>query len=93
MILENIQKIRNAINSENQSIVLIMDNMKIYNSARDVFIWDDVNCVLNILRLNINPKTQHNKPIIFETFEYCSIMYIRINSTQSNIDDMLELMN
>ncbi|MCK9198829.1 MAG: hypothetical protein M0P49_04425 [Bacilli bacterium] len=105
MVLQNIQIIRDAASygelvgsddaltrPENQSITLVTDNMKIYNNARDVFIWDDVNSLLNILRLNTNIN-QYDKPMILETFEYESIMYMRMNSTQSNIDNILELIN
>ncbi|MCK9198098.1 MAG: hypothetical protein M0P49_00675 [Bacilli bacterium] len=105
MMLQNIQTIREAASYEelvnddaltsqdNQSITLVTENNKIYSSAKDVFIWDDTNSILHVLRSNINTKTQQDKPILFETFGYESISYMRLNSTQSNIDDILELIN
>ena len=92
-MLQNIQTIRNAVSQENQSIALVADNDKIYSSARDIFIWDDENLLLNILRLNTDFRNQCDKPIIFETFGYENISYMRINSTKSNIDDILELIS
>jgi len=92
-MLQNIQTIRDAVSQENQSIALVTDNDKIYSSARDIFIWDDENSLLNILRLNTDFRNQCDKPIIFETFGYENISYMRINSTKSNIDDILELIS
>jgi len=79
-----------ALTDSDQTLSLIADNMKIYNSARDIFIWDDQNLLLNVLRINTNPNTCNEKPIVLETFEYENIQYMRINSTNPIIDDILD---
>jgi len=88
----NLILVRDKHKALNGTISFIGDNMQLYNENKDSVIWDDVNTngIVNVIRPNVNYKTNVEKPISFETFEYEQIQYI---SSTMDIDKLITLLD
>ncbi|MCK9198097.1 MAG: hypothetical protein M0P49_00670 [Bacilli bacterium] len=88
----NLILVRDKHKALNGTISFIGDNMQLYNENNGTIIWDDVNTngIVNVIRPSTNYKTNVEKPISLETFEYAQIQYI---SSTMNIDKLITLLD
>jgi len=88
----NLILVRDKHKALNGTISFIGDNMQLFNENNGPIIWDDVNTngLVNVIRPSTNYKTNAEKPISFETFEYEQIQYI---SSTMGIDKLITLLD
>jgi len=89
---DNLILVRDRYKAVNDTISFIGDNMQLYNENKDIVIWDDANedGLVNVIRSNTNYRTNIEKPISLETFEYEHIQYI---STVMNITKLIVILD
>ncbi len=86
----NLILVRDQHKTLNGTISFIGDNMQLYNENKDNVIWDDTNGLVHVIRPSTNYKSNVEKPISLETFEYSQIQYI---SSSMGVDKLTTLLD
>ena len=73
-----------------QSIKIIADNMRKYNTSTDCVIWDDDKELCYVLRFNTNLASDQDKyPVTVDVFEYEVIQYLIKDTTEDETNEIL----
>lgn len=86
----NLISVRDQHKTLNGTISFIGDNMQLYNENKDNVVWDDTTGIVHAIRPSTNYRSNVEKPVSLETFEYSQIQYI---SSSMGIDKLTTLLD